>query len=140
MRDTISHLLSPAYPSLTAILIWRFLLALQRANQAGRGNGAHPSYGDGATGGAGTGHDTLRFASVVIGSIGESLMSHSDYDSSELDPNGTLDDEDDRQASESRNKDGRQSEQDVVLAETSMELTSSRGTRDVVCVGLGSRC
>lgn len=56
---------------MTAILICRFLLALQHANQATMGgNTVSASH----WGGEDTdGQDTLRFASVVIGSIGESL-------------------------------------------------------------------
>ncbi|EIW59955.1 uncharacterized protein TRAVEDRAFT_47251 [Trametes versicolor FP-101664 SS1] len=56
---------------LTAILICRFLLALQHANRATvDGNTVSASYFGGEDAG---GQDTLRFASVVIGSIGESL-------------------------------------------------------------------
>lgn len=60
------------YPySMTAILICRFLLALQRANQATMGgNTVSASHWGGEDAG---GQDTLRFASVVIGSIGSSL-------------------------------------------------------------------
>ncbi|KAH9851994.1 hypothetical protein C2E23DRAFT_886202 [Lenzites betulinus] len=113
---------------LTAILVWRYLLALQRANQGALVNGTQSAYdADEAPDGAGTGRDTLRFASVVIGSIGESLVGGDEDEESY--PDSTLEYEDtSREADE---KDEPKLEQEAALAEASTVPGLASGTNDI---------
>ncbi|KAI0820262.1 hypothetical protein BC628DRAFT_1398083 [Trametes gibbosa] len=80
---------------ITAILVCRFLLALQRANQAALGKdtlGDTRTYGEVlAPGGLDAPRSgTLRFVSAAIGSIGESLEHHPSTSTSTSTPDGAV--------------------------------------------------
>ncbi|KAH9855448.1 hypothetical protein C2E23DRAFT_708832, partial [Lenzites betulinus] len=68
-----SSLVTSLTEPITAILIMRFLLALQSANQASMGRDTLSGADHRPTLSVPTDGDTLRFASIVIGSIGESF-------------------------------------------------------------------